>query len=60
MDSAARRDYVKRRDTAFRSSMRETKQQLLKSAKAYGIKGVSKTMTKEQIVKYIIVWRDFH
>lgn len=58
MDAVARRDYVKRRNAAFRSSMRMTKQQLLKTAKASGIKGVSKTMTKEQIVKYIIVWRD--
>lgn len=58
MDAVARRDYVKRRDAAFRLEMRATKQQLLKSAKAQGIKGVSKTMTKEQIVKRIIVWRD--
>ena len=54
----ARRDYIKRRDAAFRLEMRATKQQLLKAAKAYGIKGVSKTMTKEQIVKHIIGWRD--
>lgn len=58
MDRVARRDYIKRRDAAFRLEMRATKQQLLKAAKAYGIKGVSKTMTKEQIVKHIIGWRD--
>ena len=58
MNPVARRDYVKRRNAAFRLEMRRTKQELLKSAKVQGIKGVSKTMTKEQIVKHIIGWQD--
>jgi hypothetical protein len=58
MNPVARRDYVKRRNAAFRFEMRRTKQELIHAAKLYGIKGVSKTMTKEQIVKHIIVWQD--
>jgi hypothetical protein len=58
MNPAARRDYVKRRNAAFRLEMRSTKHELLKTAKAQAIKGVSKTMTKEQIVKRIIGWHD--
>jgi hypothetical protein len=58
MDRVARRDYVKRRNAAFRLEMRRTKQELIHAAKAQGRKGVSKTMTKEQIVKHIIGWQD--
>ena len=58
MNPTAKRDYVRSRNKAFRNMMRVTKQQLLHTVKVYGIKGVKKDMTKEQIVKFIIVWKD--
>ena len=58
MNPVAKRDYVRSRNKAFRNMMRVTKQQLLHAVRVYGIKGVKKDMSKEQIVKFIIVWQD--
>jgi hypothetical protein len=41
-NTAAKRDYVRSRNKAFRNMMRVTKQQLLHTVRVYGIKGVKK------------------
>jgi hypothetical protein len=56
MNPAAKRDYVRRRNIAFRFEMRQTKESLLKRARAQSIK-VTKDMTKDQIVKRLIGWK---
>lgn len=56
MNAAARRDYIKRRNYAFKLEMREPKENLIKRARRFRIK-VTKDMTKEQIVKKLIGWR---
>lgn len=56
MDAVAKRDYVRRRNIAFKFEMRHTKENLLKSARAQSIR-VTKDMTKEQIVKRLIGWK---
>ena len=53
MNTVARRDYIKRRNYAFKLEMRETKENLIKRTRRFGIK-VTKDMSKEQIVKRLI------
>jgi hypothetical protein len=57
MNPAAKRDYVRRRNIAFKFEMRQTKEDLLKRSRRFGIK-VTKDMTKDQIVKRLIGWKD--
>jgi hypothetical protein len=57
MDAFAKRDYVRRRNIAFKIEMRQTKEDLLKRSRRFGIK-VTKDMTKDQIVKRLIKWKD--
>lgn len=56
MNPAAKRDYVRRRNIAFKFEMRQTKEDLLTRARRFRIK-VTKDMTKEQIVKCLIGWK---
>jgi hypothetical protein len=56
MNPAAKREYVRRRNIAFKIEMRQTKGNLLKRARSLSIK-VTKDMTKEQIVKRLIGWK---
>jgi hypothetical protein len=56
MNPAAKRDYVRRRNIAFKFEMRQTKEDLLTRARRFRIK-VTKDMTKEQIVKCLIDWK---
>ena len=56
MNPAAKRDYVRRRNIAFKFEMRDTKENLLTRARRFRIK-VTKDMTKEQIVKRLIGWK---
>lgn len=56
MDAVAHRDYIRRRNQAFRVEMKCTKPELIKVAKSLRIK-VTKDMTKEQMAKLIIGWR---
>ena len=57
MNPVARRDYVRRRNAAFRFEMRFPKSELVKRARSLKVK-VAKDMTKEQIIKKMIKWVD--
>jgi hypothetical protein len=56
MNFAAKRDYVRRRNIAFKFEMRQTKESLIKRARLFRIR-VTKDMTKEQIAKCLIGWK---
>lgn len=51
------RDYIRRRNIAFKFEMRSTKETLIKLARRFGVK-VTKDMTKEQIAKLLIGWKN--
>jgi hypothetical protein len=57
MNPSAKRDYVRRRNIAFKFEMRQTKESLIKRARVFRIR-VTKDMTKEQIAKRLIGWKD--